>query len=84
MMLSGTERPTDVPTKKEIPEPNARIYAYTRDDVEAGTSKVVTGQLSIANKCATVLFDSGATHSFASTVFADCVSRGKDKIGQIF
>ena len=31
-----------------------------------------------------MLFDSRATHSFASTVFADCVGRGKDKIGQIF
>ncbi|KAL5557083.1 hypothetical protein UlMin_039319 [Ulmus minor] len=84
MMLAGTEGPVDVPAKKEIPEPNGRIYAFTRDDAEAGTSKVVTGQLTVANRCANVLFDSGATHSFASTVFADCVGRGKDKIGQIF
>ncbi|KAL5583507.1 hypothetical protein UlMin_015949 [Ulmus minor] len=63
-MLAGTEGPIDVPAKKEIPEPNGRIYAYTRDDAKAGTSKVVTGQLTIANKCANVLFDSGATHSF--------------------
>ncbi|KAL5566930.1 hypothetical protein UlMin_026241 [Ulmus minor] len=42
MMLAGTEGPIDVPVKKEIPEPNGRIYAFTRDDAEAGTSKVVT------------------------------------------
>lgn len=52
MMLAGTEGPIDMPAKKEIPEPNERIYAYTRDDSEAGTSKVVTCQLTIANKCA--------------------------------
>ncbi|KAL5568094.1 hypothetical protein UlMin_024669 [Ulmus minor] len=54
------------------------------DDAEAGTSKVVTGQLTVANRCANVLFDSGATHSFASTMFASCVNRGKDKINQMF
>ena len=70
--------------KKEVPEPNARIYAYTRDDAKAGTSKVVTGQLIVANKYALVLFDSGVTHSFASTSFTDCVDRGKDVINQIF
>ncbi|KAL5546618.1 hypothetical protein UlMin_006305 [Ulmus minor] len=84
MMLAGTEGPIDVPAKKEIPEPNGRIYAFTRDDAEAGTSKVVTGQLTVANRCANVLFDSGATHSFTSTMFANCVNRGKDKINQMF
>ena len=83
-MLAEIEGPAEVPEKKIVPEPNGRIYAYSKDDAEAGTSKVVTGQLTVANKCAKVLFDSGATHSFASTVFADCVGRGKDKIGQIF
>ncbi|KAL5559193.1 hypothetical protein UlMin_035404 [Ulmus minor] len=83
-MLAEIEGPTEVPEKKIVPEPNGRIYAYSKDDAEAGTSKVVTGQLTVANKYAKVLFDSGATHSFASTVFADCVGRGKDKMGQIF
>jgi len=54
-MLARIEGPTDIPEKKEIPEPNARIYAYMKDDAKAGTFKVVTGQL----KCANVLFDSG-------------------------
>ncbi|KAL5545301.1 hypothetical protein UlMin_009085 [Ulmus minor] len=83
-MLAEIEGPAEVPEKKIVPELNGRIYAYSKDDAEAGTSKVVTGQLTVANKCAKVLFDSGATHSFASTVFANCVGRGKDKIGQIF
>ena len=79
-MLVGIEGLADVPKKKEILEPNARIYAYAKDEAEAGTSKVVTVQLTIANKCANMLFDFGATHSFASTVFAECVDRSKDKI----
>ena len=32
------------------PGPNAHIFAYTRNDVEVGTSNVVTGQLSVANQ----------------------------------
>ncbi|KAL5540177.1 hypothetical protein UlMin_043726 [Ulmus minor] len=76
--------PIEEHEKKEVPEPNARIYAYTRDDAEAGTSKVVIGQLLVANKHALVLFDSGATHSFASTSFAGGVDRGKDVINQTF
>ena len=35
--------PVEEHEKKEVPEPNGRIYAYTRGDAEAGTSKVVTG-----------------------------------------
>ncbi|GMN30644.1 hypothetical protein TIFTF001_044502 [Ficus carica] len=31
----------------EAPEPQAKIFAYTRGDAEAGTSHVVTGQISI-------------------------------------
>ncbi|KAL5548506.1 hypothetical protein UlMin_003737 [Ulmus minor] len=83
-MQAWMERPVGEHEKKEVPEPHARIYAYIRDDAEAGTSKVVTGQLFVANKYALVLFDSGATHSFASTSFADCVDRGKDVINQTF
>ena len=49
-------------------EPNARIYAYTKGDAEAGGSKDVKGQLPVANMVARVLFDSGATHSFISPI----------------
>ena len=31
-----------------------------------------------------MLFEFGATHYFASTIFAECVDRGNDKIGQMF
>ncbi|KAL5562561.1 hypothetical protein UlMin_032308 [Ulmus minor] len=55
----------------EAPKPEAKIYAYTKEDVDAGTSNVVTGQLFITNVTLRVLFDSGATHSFDSTVHAN-------------
>lgn len=45
---------------------------------------MVTGQLSIANTEAHVLFDSGATHSFASHAFAKKLDRFKDRIRQTF
>ena len=59
--------------KKNVLEPNARIYAYTKGNAEVGGSKVVTGQLPVVNKLARVLFDSRATHSFISVMFADCL-----------
>ncbi|KAL5546588.1 hypothetical protein UlMin_006275 [Ulmus minor] len=69
---------------KSMPEPSARIYAYTKGNAKAGGSKVVTCQLPIVNKIAHVLFDSEATHSFISTMFADCLDRSKDNIRQTF
>ena len=50
------EGPTDKQDRKGMPEPNARIYAYTKGNAEAGGSKVVTGQLPIINKIARVFF----------------------------
>ncbi|GMN21829.1 hypothetical protein TIFTF001_045559, partial [Ficus carica] len=61
------EGPSIVQGRLEAPEPQARIYAYTKGDAEAGTSNVVTGQISLATHDAIALFDSGATHSFVST-----------------
>ncbi|GMN73072.1 hypothetical protein TIFTF001_052971, partial [Ficus carica] len=45
----------------EAPEPQGHIYAYTKEDVQAGPSTVVTGQLPFAQQDAYVLIDSGAT-----------------------
>ena len=84
MMQVRIEEHPKVVEKKEDHEPNARIYAYTKGDAITSTSKVVTGQLIIAKNCANVLFDSGATHSFASTIFVENLDRGKDRINQIF
>ncbi|KAL5561904.1 hypothetical protein UlMin_031651 [Ulmus minor] len=70
--------------KLEAPEPNARIYTYVKGDAEAGTSNVVTGQLYVANMTTYALFDSGATHSFISTVHANRLDRRKDTIPQNF
>ena len=54
---------------------NARVYALTKEEVEAGTSNVVTGYISIFNHKAHVLFDTGATHSFVSFSFSKNVNR---------
>ena len=77
-----TEEPAEGQDIKNVLESNARIYAYTKGDAEAGGSKVVTGQLLVANMIARVLIDSGATHSFMSTVFANSLHRSKDTIRQ--
>ncbi|GMN42761.1 hypothetical protein TIFTF001_011977 [Ficus carica] len=58
------EGPSIAQGRLEAPEPQARIYAYTKGDAEAGTSHVVSGQISIATYDAIAIFDSGATHSF--------------------
>ncbi|KAL5565685.1 hypothetical protein UlMin_028849 [Ulmus minor] len=79
-----TEGPVEGQDIKNVLEPNARVYAYTKGDAEAGGSKVVTGQLPVAYVLARVLIDSGATHSFISTVFADSLHRSKDTIRQTF
>ena len=79
-----TEEPAEGQDIKNVLEPNARVYAYTKGDAEAGGSKVVTGQLPVAYVLARVLIDSGATHSFISTVFADSLHRSKDTIRQTF
>ncbi|KAL5575060.1 hypothetical protein UlMin_016759 [Ulmus minor] len=76
--------PKEEPDKKSVPEPNTRIYAYTKGDAEAGSSKVVIGQLPVVNKIDCVLFDSGATHSFISAVFVDYLDRHVECIGQTF
>ena len=76
--------PKEESDRKNILEPNARIYAYTKGDAEAGGSKVVTGQLPIVNVIARVLFDSGATHSFISAMFVNYLDRQVESIGQAF
>ncbi|KAL5537339.1 hypothetical protein UlMin_046267 [Ulmus minor] len=68
----------------EAPEPEAKIFAYTKGDVDAGTSNVVTGQLSVANLPLHVLFDSGATHSFVSSVCASRMNRIRELISRVF
>ncbi|KAL5542303.1 hypothetical protein UlMin_010013 [Ulmus minor] len=75
---------TEESDRKNIPEPNARLYAYTKGDVEAGGSKVVTSQLPVVNEIARVLFDSGATHSFISAMFVNYLDRQVECIGQAF
>ncbi|XP_060959364.1 uncharacterized protein LOC133030590 [Cannabis sativa] len=58
-------------TKKEEPKKNVtqnpgRLFTMTQADADASSS-VVTGQLSINGFSYTVLFDSGATHSYVSS-----------------
>ncbi|KAL5577635.1 hypothetical protein UlMin_019334 [Ulmus minor] len=84
LMAAKPDGTTTPPGKIEMPEPTARVYAYTKRDAETGSTDVVTGQLLVANCYARVLFDSGATHSFASHIFADCLGRERDRIDQVF
>ncbi|KAL5538583.1 hypothetical protein UlMin_045492 [Ulmus minor] len=83
-MQAQIEGPPISQGRLEAPEPEAKIFAYTKGDVEAGTSNVVTGQLSVANLSLHVLFDSGATHSFVSSVCASKMNRVKELITQTF
>ncbi|GMN30703.1 hypothetical protein TIFTF001_044506 [Ficus carica] len=68
----------------EAPEPQAQIYAYTKGDVEAGTSSVVTGQISITTYNALALLDSGVTNSFVLKEFAQKLGRRVDSLEQPF
>ncbi|KAL5555306.1 hypothetical protein UlMin_037542 [Ulmus minor] len=84
LMAAKPDGTTTPQRKIEMPEPTTRVYAYTKCDAETGGTDVVTGQLLVANCYARVLFDSGATHSFASHTFADCLGRERDRIDQVF
>ncbi|KAL5577023.1 hypothetical protein UlMin_018722 [Ulmus minor] len=83
-MQAKVEGPSTSQGKLEALEPNAKIYAYVKGDTEAGTSNVVTDQLYVANMTTYALFDSGATHSFISTMHANRLDRRKDTIPQTF
>ncbi|KAL5563846.1 hypothetical protein UlMin_033593 [Ulmus minor] len=63
---------------------NARVFTLTQDEVNAGSSNVVTGQLSIAGSYAYTLIDSGASHSFASSTFVDKLSVPYEKMSNAF
>ena len=58
------------PTRTQ-PRPNARVYSLSEDDVNAGPSTVVTGQLPVANLSLYTFIDSGATHSFIASKVAE-------------
>ncbi|KAL5573969.1 hypothetical protein UlMin_023566 [Ulmus minor] len=57
------------------PGTNARVFTMTKQEAEAEPSTVVSGQLIVALIPAYVLIDSGATHSFASEMFANRIDR---------
>ncbi|KAM6590684.1 uncharacterized protein LOC133036943 [Cannabis sativa] len=48
----------------------ARVFALARGEAETSNT-VVVGQISISGKLCTVLFDSGATHSFIASKMID-------------
>ena len=74
-------------TKEEIKPTDsftpARVFALTQSEAEASPS-VVTGQLSSAGTFYTVLFDSGATHSFVSARVIDQMCRPSDMFDRGF
>ncbi|KAL5538466.1 hypothetical protein UlMin_045568 [Ulmus minor] len=63
----------------EAPEPEAKIYAYTKGDVDAGTSNVVTGRQSqkmiISSMRARRMLSSGCQGFLATVVDTTCVEK---------
>ena len=59
-------------------------FMRTQNETETGTTNVVVVQLSIAKLSSYTLFDSGATHSFISTIHANRLDRVKYVISQTF
>ncbi|KAL0534735.1 hypothetical protein IC582_029028 [Cucumis melo] len=74
------------PFETTPPQPSAsqqgRVFATTRQEAErAGT--VVTGMLPILGHYAFVLFDSGSSHSFISSVFVQHVGLEVEPLGSV-
>ena len=55
--------------EKNNQKTTGRVFSITANDA-ANTSGTISGTLSIGNRNATILFDTGATHSFVSTSYA--------------
>ncbi|XP_026655861.2 uncharacterized protein LOC113461011 [Phoenix dactylifera] len=73
---SGPSRPADQKQKGA-----ARVFALTRQDASASDS-VVAGMIPINSVDASVLFDSGATHSFISSKFSASLHLMPDKLDE--
>ncbi|XP_060959117.1 uncharacterized protein LOC133030397 [Cannabis sativa] len=67
---------TEAPKTAAKPTP-ARVFVITQADVEASPS-MVTVQLSVNNSYFSVLFDSGATHSYVATRIFSKLDRPHD------
>ena len=72
------------PAPKEQPKANARVYSIYEDEVRAGSSTAVTGQISVASFSAYALIDSGATNSFIASRRSDQLSRNKETFSYPF
>lgn len=83
-MQAKIEGPLIAEGRLEAPEPQARIYAYTKGDIEAGTSYMVTSQKSIATHNIIALFDTCTTHSLVSLEFAQKLGKKGVKLVQPF
>ena len=58
----------------------ARVFAIQQQDLEEAGNEVVTGIVSICSVDARVLFDPGATHSFASPLLARKMGRQESRL----
>ena len=63
--------------KEELKKTNARVFAITQADANAGTS-VVLGEILIAGISTYALIDLGATHSFASMIYVKKLDRSPE------
>ena len=59
------------------------MYALIQGEAEAGTSKVVPGQISIAHTSAYTLIDYVASHSFVSATFVKKLDMAPDLLGEM-
>ena len=70
--------------KSDQKQGNARVYALTQGEVEAGTSKIVAGQICIAHTLIYTLIYSEASHSFVSAMFVKKLDMVPDLLYEIY
>ena len=72
------------PEKFNQKQAKATVYALMQREVEAGTFKVVAGQISIVRISAYTLIDSGASQSFVSTNFVKKLDMVPDLLDDVY
>lgn len=75
---------SNLPAQKEQPKANARVFSIREDEVRAGTSTAVTGQISVDSFSAYALIDSGATNSFIASRKSDQLCKDRETFSYPF
>ena len=72
------------PASKEQLKANARVLSIREEEVRAGSSTAVAGQIHINSIPAYALIDSGATHSFVTSRKSDQLGGSRKKFSYPF